>query len=250
MIGSGVEAAADAARAPAAPAADERRVVVSHAVAASNHVARLARVGTVEQVDAQLGLRVRFDVDGATALIRDDEDWRWHSPCRSEWQQNAERVAAHALALKPKHAVYLLRSRHGEKYYWGYTVDPQRRLRQHNGALVGGAKRTAKSRPWEMVLIVHSFRPRDAETCARRLEWFMQHPSRARPGRSQRYTFTQQLVNLAEVIAQPLWSQVKVHFVRDALRAEAGFARTAADYDRVEELYRTSGRARAPSRAP
>lgn len=65
----------------------------------------------------------------------------------------------------------------------------------------------------------------------------MQHPSRARPGQSQRYTFTQQLANLAEVMAQPLWSQVKVHFVRDALRAEAGFVRTAMEYDRVKNVY-------------
>jgi len=38
--------------------------------------------------------------------------------------------------------------------YVGATVDITRRLRQHNGELRGGAKRTSSGRPWKVVALV------------------------------------------------------------------------------------------------
>ena len=38
-------------------------------------------------------------------------------------------------------------------HYVGCTTDPKRRLRQHNGEIVGGGKYTAKHRPWRMKAI-------------------------------------------------------------------------------------------------
>ena len=51
---------------------------------------------------------------------------------------------------------YLLVS-NANRTYVGATTNFKRRLRQHNGDLVGGAKATRSGRPWRCVLRVHGF---------------------------------------------------------------------------------------------
>ncbi|KAK3436504.1 hypothetical protein EUGRSUZ_C01059 [Eucalyptus grandis] len=43
------------------------------------------------------------------------------------------------------------------KTYIGFTVNPRRRIRQHNGELMCGAWRTKRKRPWEMVFCIYGF---------------------------------------------------------------------------------------------
>ena len=75
---------------------------------------------------------------------------------------------------------YLLTSlnpRYKDYTYIGFTVNPLRRLRQHNGEITNGAYKTSLKRPWEMVVVVYGFTSKGA---ALGFEWAWQHPQESK----------------------------------------------------------------------
>lgn len=88
--------------------------------------------------------------------------------------------------------VYWIQS--GQRTYIGATVDPKKRLRQHNGELVGGAARTRNRGPWHFEAVVSGFRTwREAL----QYEWAAKYYTRGCRGMASRRTALEAL-NLRE----------------------------------------------------
>lgn len=67
-----------------------------------------------------------------------------------------------------------------DRTYNGYTVDLNKRLRQHNGIIKGGAKATSNRGPWSFLLVMTS--PCwDCISTAMQHEWSIKYPTRRRP---------------------------------------------------------------------
>lgn len=151
---------------------------------------------------------------------------------------------------------YLLDSDHprasslGGRTYIGFTVNPIRRKKQHNGLLANGAFKTRKWRPWEMVVLVTGFAN---QRTALQFEWTWQHGEKSLDTREamlrlqgmvqERFAYAQkktlkisgvvgQVLRLVAMLSTPPWRhfplQVRVasgplwRLVGDALRMLAG----------------------------
>jgi predicted GIY-YIG superfamily endonuclease len=81
-----------------------------------------------------------------------------------------------------EHYCYILRCPNNVSTYNGYTIDLERRLRQHNRALAGGAKATARNAPfWSIAFFVTSKDARFTKNVALSLEWSIHFPTNRRP---------------------------------------------------------------------
>ena len=63
--------------------------------------------------------------------------------------------------------------------YVGYTVNYNRRLRQHNGVIKGGAFFTKNRGPWEFLVVMTSPSWNNISR-AMQIEWLAKHPTRTR----------------------------------------------------------------------
>jgi len=104
-----------------------------------------------------------------------------------------------------------LNERHKGRTYIGFTVNPNRRIQQHNaGYNKGGAKRTSGKGPWEMVLIIHGF---PNEISALRFEWAWQNPEKSLRlkhlvPKTRQYNFVFKFNVLAEMLRIGPWTRL------------------------------------------
>ena len=62
-------------------------------------------------------------------------------------------------AIQPtkQYFCYCLKSSVSNRTYVGASINPEKRLKKHNGLLSGGAKYTKTNRPWVLKIVVSGF---------------------------------------------------------------------------------------------
>lgn len=103
-------------------------------------------------------------------------------------------------AREPQPVVYLLRALTSRRTYVGATVDLKRRVRQHNGELCGGARRTCAAGPWCVECYVSGF-----ETWCQALQ-FEYAWRRVGRNRVKRWDVPGRMRALELLMAQERWS--------------------------------------------
>ena len=90
----------------------------------------------------------------------------------------------------------------GNRTYVGYTVDPARRVRQHNGLIKGGARATRRATNWAFLAIVGTADPAFTNVKALSLEWHLKHPNgrKKQPPPSTYWGVQGRLKGLVEVL--------------------------------------------------
>jgi structure-specific endonuclease subunit SLX1 len=102
-------------------------------------------------------------------------------------------------------------SEHHDETYIGFTVEPVRRLRQHNGDLRGGAAQTVNGRPWRMVVVVYGFQDK---TQAMLFEWTWQHHMSSSPLEDEEERtrgLKQRIRLLSEILNMAPWNSYSLH---------------------------------------
>ena len=115
-----------------------------------------------------------------------------------------------------RYVVYMIHS--GNRCYTGYTVDVQRRLRQHNREISGGAKATRVADNWQYFCIITS---KDWTACrAMQIEYLCKHPTRQRR-RPSKYNGVKgrvaSLVEICERVPEPLTIKLRPDLLIHAL---------------------------------
>ena len=103
---------------------------------------------------------------------------------------------------------------HKNRTYNGYTVDPKRRIRQHNQEIKGGARYTKKwgNKNWEMYVLIKGFPDnKNALQC----EWKIKHPA-PKKKRPKRYNSpVGRVIGLNEILKLDRWTNQSCYINSD-----------------------------------
>lgn len=132
---------------------------------------------------------------------------------RQPWQDAADTETV--ACGESRHACYALTNGAGRTYV-GYTVDPARRLRQHNGELSGGARRTSGA-TWRFLFVVAVEDARFGAHEALSLEWHLKYgrggDRRGRGARRRRDPVSERIDRLSEALSLPKFARFADRFV-------------------------------------
>ena len=110
--------------------------------------------------------------------------------------------------------------------YNGSTNDLRRRIRQHNGELVGGAKATSNKGPWEYLAIISGFKTHnEALSC----EWRIKHPTGKR-NRPKKYCGIEGRIKSLNLVLS------LDHWTKNSTGLESGFEYTVYIHEDFEHL--------------
>jgi structure-specific endonuclease subunit SLX1 len=95
-----------------------------------------------------------------------------------------------------------------EKYknytYCGYTTNPKRRLRQHNGEIKGGAKATHNKGIWKFLFLISGFvSSNNALSC----EWRLKHPDNKKRKNKIYNNISGRILSINEVLNLNKWTE-------------------------------------------
>lgn len=113
--------------------------------------------------------------------------------------------------------VYIIVNPAGRTYI-GYTVNPKRRLRQHCGILVGGARATKCSTEWTFLLIMTCYTWTASR--AMQVEWLVKHPQRKKKILSSFRGIDGRIFSLKEICSRVDNDNINI-FIRDDLLSKA-----------------------------
>lgn len=113
--------------------------------------------------------------------------------------------------IRRDYCVYILESLKNGKTYVGKTYDIYIRLRQHNGEISGGAKKTEKHRPWRIICYVSGVP--DSVT-ALQFEWVNIHPKMM--GLKFRYSIKGRIQTMTESLTyKPKFTSPCKYYTKD-----------------------------------
>ena len=103
---------------------------------------------------------------------------RWFSSSSTKMYKKLHQPSLVVEATPTRYYTYFICS--GNRTYNGYTVDPARRLRQHNGLIKGGARSTRMFNNWEFLAVLTS-NSWNSISRTMQIEWLCKYPTRKKP---------------------------------------------------------------------